>query len=271
MASIGTAGEAREARHTRVAHTVGEVARLAKVSVRTLHHYDELGLLSPSERSEAGYRLYTVEDLERLQQVLFFRELGFSLEEIGRIMSAPDFDRRRALRAQRSLLAEKADRLRTMLSAVDAAIAATEKGTHVDKEEMFEVFGDFDPGEYEEEVRERWGETDAYKESARRTARYTKADWERFKAESEANGLEIAALMDEGVAPQDPRAMDAVDRARLLIDRWFYPCSHEMHVGLAEMYIADPRFTATYEKIHPGMAQYVHDAILANAARAGAK
>ena len=136
---------------------------------------------------------------------------------------------------------------------------------------MFGVFGDFDPSEYEEEVQQRWGETDAYKESSRRTATYTKADWERFKAESEANGLEIAALMDEGVPADDPRAMDAVDRARLQIDTWFYPCSHEMHVGLAEMYIADPRFTATYEKIHPGMAQYVHDAILANAARAGAR
>ena len=135
------------------------------------------------------------------------------------------------------------------------------------KEEMFEVFGDFDPAEYEDEVKERWGDTDAYKESARRTSRYTKEDWERFKAESEEIGSAIAALMDEGVPADDPRAMDAVDRARLQIDTWFYPCSRTMHAELGKMYVADPRFTATYEKIRPGMAQYVCDATQANLAR----
>jgi len=137
------------------------------------------------------------------------------------------------------------------------------------KEEMFEVFGDFDPAEYEEEVQERWGQSDAYKESSRRTAKYTKSDWERFKAESEQIGTDTARLMDEGVLASDPRAMDLAEQARMQIDAWFYPCSHEMHVNLAEMYLADPRFTATYEKIHEGMARYWHDAILANAARQG--
>ncbi len=136
------------------------------------------------------------------------------------------------------------------------------------KEGMFEVFGDFDPAEHEDEVKDRWGDTEPYKESARRTAKYTKDDWARFKVQSDEINSAITALMDESVPATDPRAMDAVDAARLQIDTWFYPCSHEMHVGLAEMYIADPRFTANYEKIHTGMAQYVHDAIVANAARA---
>jgi len=135
------------------------------------------------------------------------------------------------------------------------------------KEEMFEVFGDFDPAEYEDEVRERWGDTEAYRESARRAARYTKTDWQRFKTESEEIDAAIVALMDEGVAPDDPRAMDAVDRHRDQIDRWFYPCSRQMHAALGRMYVADPRFTATYEKIRPGMAQYVCDATQANAKR----
>lgn len=135
------------------------------------------------------------------------------------------------------------------------------------KEEMFSVFGDFDPSQYEDEVKERWGHTDAYQESARRTKGYSKADWERFKEENEAVTGAIAALMDEGVAPDDPRAMDAVERHRLLIDKWFYPCSREMHAELGKMYVDDPRFTATYEKIRPGMAVYVRDAILANLAR----
>ncbi len=138
----------------------------------------------------------------------------------------------------------------------------------MDKEEMFEVFGDFDPAEYEQEVEQRWGTTDAYKESARRTKGYTKADWQRFKDESEQIGRDTAALMDAGVPADDPRAMTLAEQARLQIDTWFYPCSHEMHRNLAEMYLADPRYTATYEKIHEGMAQYWHDAILANGERA---
>ena len=137
--------------------------------------------------------------------------------------------------------------------------------------EMFEAFGDFDPAEHDDEVRERWGETDAFQESARRARRYTKEDWARFKAQSDAVHAETAALMDEGVVATDRRAMDAAERHRLLIDAWFYPCSLEMHVRLGQMYVADPRFTATYEKIRPGMARYVCEAIAASAARAAEK
>lgn len=247
--------------------TIGEVAEFASVSVRTLHHYDELGLLVPSERSENGYRHYDDGDLATLQQVLFFKELGFGLADIARIMHDPHFDRLEALRMQRRMLEDKAAQLTLMAEAVDAAIEAAKGGVTLDAKEMLEVFGDFDPKEYEQEAEERWGDTDAYKESARRTKRYTKEDWTRFKAESEANGVAIATLMGEGVAADDPRAMDRAEEARLLIDRWFYPCSHEFHVGLAAMYIVDPRFKATYEKIHPGMARYLHDAIQANAVR----
>jgi MerR family transcriptional regulator, thiopeptide resistance regulator len=135
------------------------------------------------------------------------------------------------------------------------------------KEEMLEVFGDFDPSEHENEARERWGDSDAYKESARRAARYTKQDWQRLKDESEEINAAVVELMDAGAPADDPRVMDAVERARLQIDTWFYPCSREMHAGLGRMYIADPRFTATYEKIRPGLAQCMCDAILANAER----
>lgn len=249
------------------AYKVGEVARLAHVSVRTLHHYDEMGLVPPSARSEAGYRLYTGEDLERLQQVLFYREIGFSLEEIRDLMADPAFDRREALLVQRELLAEQSLRLQAMLDLIDRTLASQEGGIPMDKEEMFEVFGDFDPSQYEEEVKERWGDAEAHKESARRTARYTKADWQRFKEESEEINSAIAALMDEGVRPDDSRAMQAVERHRLQIDRWFYPCSREMHAELGKMYVADPRFTATYEKIRPGMARYVCEATAANKRR----
>lgn len=248
-------------------HTIGEVAKMAGVSVRTLHHYDAEGLLAPSARSNAGYRLYDDDDLTTLQQILFFKELGFGLADIGRLMHDPSFDRAAALRMQRRMLADKAVQLLDMMDAVERTLERLEKGETMESADMFEAFGEFDPKRYGAEAQERWGATDAYKESARRTARYTKADWSRFKTESEAIGAAAVALMDAGVPADDPRAADLAEQARLQIDRWFYPCSHAMHVGLAEMYVADPRFTATYERMREGMARYWHDAILANAAR----
>ncbi len=150
--------------------TVSQVARLAGVSVRTLHHYDEIGLLAPSGRSEAGYRLYEQPDLQRLQQVLFFKELGFPLEEIARIMRDRAFDLRAALLMQRRLLTERASRVQVLIRAVDAALDSLEKGTVMTKEEMFEVFGDFDPAKYEDEARERWGDTEAFRANAERAS-----------------------------------------------------------------------------------------------------
>lgn len=251
----------------RKSHTIGAVAKLAGVSVRALQHYDAIGLLGPSERSAAGYRLYSDDDLVALQQVLFFKELGFGLADVKRLMHDPAFDRREALLLQRRMLAAKAAQLVEMMDAVDRTLDGLRKGVTMDTAQMFGVFGDFDPKAYEAEAEERWGTTDAYRESARLTRGYSKADWTRFQAESQLIGSHTAALMDEGVPADDPRAMDLAEQARLQIDTWFYPCPHEMHVNLAEMYVADPRFTTTYEKIRKGMAKYWHDAILANAAR----
>lgn len=248
-------------------YTVGEVAQLAHISVRTLHHYGEIGLLDASERTSAGYRLYSDADLERLQQILLYRELGFPLDEIADVMGNPGFLRHEALLGQRELLHRKQAHVAAMIEAVERAIDAHEKGRTMSKEDLFEVFGEFDPSEHEQEVQERWSETDSYKESAKRTARYTKDDWKRFKQESEAITTAIADLMEQGVPADDPRAVDAVDRARLQIDHWFYPCSREMHAELGKMYVADPRFAATYEKIRPGLAQYICDATTANAKR----
>jgi DNA-binding transcriptional MerR regulator len=146
--------------------TIGEAAKLAKVSVRTLHHYDEVGLLAPSDRSDAGYRLYSVEDLERLQQIMLFRELGFSLDDIRSIVLDPSFDRTEALHAQRNLLAEKVRRTKVAIDAIDLQLLEMEEGIPMTKEESSKMFGElfdgFDPADYEDEARERWGETDAY-------------------------------------------------------------------------------------------------------------
>lgn len=130
--------------------------------------------------------------------------------------------------------------------------------------------GEFDPRAHEAEARERWGNTDAYRESARRTASYTPEQWDAIKAELDVIEARMAALLAAGTPAHDPAAMDAAEDARLHIHRWYYPCSHAMHAGLAEMYTADPRFRAHYEDRAAGLAQFVADAIRANATRASA-
>ena len=246
---------------------VGAVARLAGVTVRTLHHYDEIGLLTPSGRSNAGYRRYADDDLERLQRILFYRELGFGLDQIKAVMTDGDADASAHLRQQHAMLLDRIRRLQRMASAVEKAMEARTMGINLTPEERLEVFGDFDPEEHAAEVEERWGDTDAYRESARRSASYTKADWERMKAEAaEATGR-IVAAMTAGLPADSGEAMDGAEAHRQHISRWFYDCTYEIHAGLAEMYLADPRFAATYEDTAPGLARYVHDAIKANAAR----
>jgi DNA-binding transcriptional MerR regulator len=248
-------------------YTVGQVAAFANVSVRTLHHYDALGLLRPSGRSEAGYRLYTDADLERLQQVLVYRELGLPLDDIARLMNDPGFDRLAALVTQREQVFSKLRRDETLLAVIDKTILAVKGGLQMSTEEMFEVFGDFDPSAYEDEVAQRWGDTQAHKESVRRTGRYTRRDWERIRDEGAANLAAMIELFDAGVAPDDPRAMDLAEEARLQIDRAFYPCSREMHMTLGQVYVTDPRFTAYYDTHREGLARWFAAAIAANAAR----
>lgn len=248
--------------------TVKEVAALAGVTVRTLHHYDEVGLVVPSERTAAGYRLYSTRDLERLQLVLFYRELGFGLAEIGDLLDGAGFDRGQALRTQRDLLTAQARRLDRMIAAVDAAIAGHEEGETMSDETMFAVFGE-QQRELQAEAERRWGETDAYRQSRRRTADYTAQDWVELKAESEAIMSRIAEVFRSGAPADGDAAMDAVEAHRVQISERFYECSHQMQVQLGESYVQDPRFTATYEGIELGLAVWVRDAIRANAERAG--
>ena len=243
--------------------TVGQMSELAGVTVRTLHHYDALGLLTPGARTRAGYRLYEVADFERLQEILFYRELGFGLQAINATLRDPEYDRAGALRHQRDLLTVRKDRLQAMIGAVETALAAHEKGITMTKEEMFEVFGDFDPTVHEAEVEERWSGA-ALEQSKRRTRTYGKDQWKEAMAEGEAITEELAERLKAGDAPNGVAAMDLAEQHRLHIDRWFYECSHEMHAGLADMYVADARFTEHYEKYAPGLAEFVKAAIHEN-------
>jgi DNA-binding transcriptional MerR regulator len=244
-------------------YKVSDVSRIARVSIRTLHYYDEIALLTPTARTDSGYRLYTDDDLLRLQQILIGRELGLSLEDIRRSLDDPSFDRRKALIAQRTALEQRAQQTAAMIAAVDNALALLSAAQQEDR--MEQIFQGFDASKYEEEARERWGHTDAYKEAARRTERYTQEDWARHRAEQEAIYTDAAALMKAGRTATDTDALAVAERHRLMIDRWFYPCSRETHQGLASLYESDSRFAAAMDAHTPGLAAFLIAAIRANA------
>lgn len=245
--------------------TVGEVARLAQVSIRTLHHFDAEGLLKPSLRSEAGYRLYSQTDLERLQQVLIYRAVGMPLGRIRSLLAQPTSDRQKALLEQRDVLHEEMRRIQALLKHLDQTLESIRGAPTMSSEALFSVFGEFNPETYAPEAQSRWGQTDAWKHSHKRTQKYSKADWERYKQEAEEATLAMARLLERGIPPDAPEALQAVEQNRLLIDRWFYPCSREMHAHLGQLYVSDPRFEANYEKVRPGLARYFSEATAANA------
>jgi MerR family transcriptional regulator, thiopeptide resistance regulator len=246
--------------------TVGQVADVFGVTVRTLHHYDELGLLVPSERSAAGYRLYTDADLRRLQQIVVYRRLELPLDEIASLL-AGDEDPRAHLRRQREAVMTRLDELTDIVVAIDRALEREMDDRPATTAELKELFGDGFSDEYQQEAQERWGETDAWKQSASRTRRYTAADWAEVKAEMEAVNAAFIAALQAGEPATSVAAMDAAEAHRMHIHERFYDLSHDFHRGLGDMYVADPRFTKTYEDLAPGLAAYVRDAIHANAQR----
>ena len=237
------------------------------VSVRTLHYYDEIGLLAPADRTSAGYRLYDDGSLLRLQQILIGRTLGLSLDEIGRSLDDPDFDHRAALVNQRQALVARAEETAGMIRAVDKALAILDEDRKDGEMTMEQIFEGFDPKAYEAEAEARWGDSDAYKTASRRTKDYTEEDWERIKAEQAAIYDALAALMQEGDDAEGTAAMELAERHRLSIDRWFYPCSHDAHAGLADLYEADSRFAETIDKHGEGLTPFLAAAIRANGQR----
>ncbi|MDF2090867.1 MerR family transcriptional regulator [Knoellia sp. 3-2P3] len=249
---------------SQVTRTVGQVAELFDITVRTLHHYDEIALLSPSDRSPAGYRLYTEDDLARLQHVVVYRRLGFALEEVALLLDHPESVEQH-LRRQRAAVLTRLDEMRDLVEAIDRALEREMGNQPATPEDMRELFGEgFHDAQAEAE--ERWGDSDAWRQSQERTKGYTKADWEEVKAESDRTHQAFTDVMDAGEPPTSEAAMDAAELHRASMQR-FYDCGYEMHRNLADLYVSDPRFTATYDEIRPGMAHYVRDAIHANADR----
>jgi DNA-binding transcriptional MerR regulator len=246
------------------ANTVGAVATLTGVSVRTLHHYDHIGLVVPSVRTPAGYRGYTDADIERLHVVLVYRSVGLSLDEIRTLLDDANADVVEHLGRQHELLLDQADRLQHTIKAVEELMNAHRSGIQLTAEEQVEIFGTTSFGEeYAAEAVQRWGDTDAWKQSQQRVSQFNKQDWIAIKAEGDALLEDLAEAKRSGIAPGSAEANELAARHRASIER-FYDCGDEMHRNLVEMYLADERLTRYYDDVEPGLTQFVHDIVVAN-------
>ncbi|MEW5355119.1 MULTISPECIES: MerR family transcriptional regulator [unclassified Streptomyces] len=254
-----------------MSYSVGQVSAFAGVTVRTLHHYDKAGLLSPSERSHAGYRLYSEADLVRLQQILFYRELGFPLDEIAAILADPQANAVDHLRARQKQLSEEIARLQRLAEVAQRAVEVQQTGVTLTPQERFEVFGEiaFDLS-YATEAELKWADSRGQREAMARAAAHTKEDWRQLMREAGAWRAELLAAYDEGEPADGERAMDLAEEHRLHISRWFTSCPPDMHRRIADDFVADPRAFALVvppSQQRPGLAGWVCKAVHANAAR----
>jgi DNA-binding transcriptional MerR regulator len=231
---------------------------MAGVTVRTLHHYDAVGLLTPATRTAAGYRLYREEDLLRLQQILFFRELDFPLEQIAAILDDPGFDRVRALESHRRLLSEQVGRLQRLLTTVDRTIARLTEGLMgLTDEELYEGFSREQAERYRREARELYGE-EVVEASEQRARQMTKAEWNAVKDEGEVVTRGLAALADRD--PSDPEVQALIARHYAWVATFWTPDAAS-YAGLGQLYTDNPEFRANYDKYRPGLADFMRAAM----------
>ena len=243
-----------------IARTVGEVSTLLGVSVRALHHWDETGLVRPSQRSDAGYRLYSETDIMRIQQVLVYRQTGMSLADIKTVLDDPKADAVAHLRRQRDLLQGQVSHLQHMLRSIDTVMEIQLLGAHLSVAEMVEIWGtDWDPV-YIEEAQAQWGDTQEWAESSRRKARMSRADWEQAHEETVALETALVEAMLSGVEPGSPEANALAQWHRKDLNRWF-EVSISKQVLIGRGYVADERFARYYDKRAPGLAAWLKDVI----------
>lgn len=242
-------------------YMINEISKLTGVSIRRLHHYDEIGLLVPSKRTEANYRMYSEEDVERLYQILLFKELDFPLQEIKRLLDDEEFDNQKALTMQRELIVKKKNRLENIIESIDSRIVNF--GGQAMSKKDFKAFNYEEikkhEEKYKEEVKERYGKTSAYKESKEKTSKYSKGEWENIMGEAAEIYEGLAALMDEN--PSNEKVQELVGKWRSHISKNYYDCTLEIFRGLALMYVADERFTENIDKYGEGLAQFLSEAM----------
>ena len=232
---------------------IKEFARFTGVSVRTLHYYDEIGLLVPARVDKAtGYRYYDEQSLLRMQEILFYRELDFSLKSIEEILSSPNYDKTQALKDQKKLLILKKERLDNLISAIDGAM----KG-----ENVMTAFDNSKFEQYKAEAQEKWGNTKAYQEHAEKTKSYSKDKWNSLAAGMDAIMGQFAESMKHGDAPDSDAAQDLVKALQSHITEHYYHCTKEILFGLGQMYVADDRFRQNIDKHADGTAAFICQAI----------
>lgn len=232
---------------------IREFAETAGVSVRTLHYYDEIGLLAPASVDRAtGYRYYDDESLLRMQEILFYRELDFSLKSISEILSDPNYDKNKALKEQKRLLTLKKERLERLILAIDSAV----KGENVMK-----AFDASEFEKYKQEAREKWGGTDAYKEHDAKTKGYSKEKWDSLADGMNDIMASFAGCMKKGESPDSENAQSLVQALKNHITDNYYACTNEILSGLGQMYVLDERFKNNIDRHADGNAQFISDAI----------
>jgi MerR family transcriptional regulator, multidrug-efflux activator len=243
-------------------YKVKQVAELSGVSVRTLHHYDRIGLLVPESTTPAGYRLYTKQDLERLQQILFFREMDFTLQEIKDILNRSDFDRKESLNKHRESLLTKKKRLEEMIATVDRTIIALQGGEKMSDKDMFQGFDiseiEAHQKKYSEEAKKKYGK-ETVENVEKRTSAYSSEDWGTIQTKTEDIYKRVIARMDHG--PEDSEVQQAVADWRQLITDNFYDCTIDIFRGLGDLYVDDPRFTKNIDKYQEGLASFLRKAM----------
>jgi len=238
--------------------SVKEFAELTGVSVRTLHYYDEIKLLKPSEIDENnGYRFYDKAALGRMQEILFYRELDFPLKSICEILSSPDYDKQKALTQQKKLLILKKERLERIISAFDNA-EESEAVMKALNNNDYEVARK----QYESEAKERWGKTEAYKEHTEKTKDYSKDKWQSVTDGLDSIFGEFAECMKSGITPDSKAAKALAEKLQKHITDNFYTCTNEILLGLGQMYVCDERFTQNIDKHGIGTAEFVNKAII---------
>ena len=235
-------------------YSIGQLAKIAGVSVRTLRHYDQIGLLQPATRTAAGYRLYAEQELLRLQQILFFKELDLPLDEIRSVLDDPGFDLVEALEHHRRVLQARMDRSMRLLKTIDKTIQRLrEDDMSMTDEELYEGFTREQRERYQREAREMYDPA-LVEESERRVRHMSKAQWDAVKVEGGEVTQAIADLMDR--APGDAEVQKLIARHHAWIEN-FYPASSEMYRGLGQLYSEHEEFRAFYEQYRPGLADFM--------------
>ena len=244
--------------------TVGQAAARLGVTVRTLHHWDEMGLAGPSSRSAAGYRLYAEGDLERLRRVAIYRELGLDLEGIRSILDDPSVAVVTTLRVQREQLAKKVEQLNSLGDDLARMADAHEYGLLMTAEEQTATFGQEWNPQWPAEARQRYGDTPEWRQYAERSASRTAADWQAVADAAAALDQALADAMDAGVEPGSPTADALVEQHRETFSAYF-PITRQMQVVLGRMYEADPAYTAHYDGVRVGLTSWLRLIIDASA------